>query len=333
MTATLRDVARLAGVSFKTVSNVVNGHPSVAPATRTRVLQAIEEAGYRPNRSARRLRSGRSGVIALAVPALSHAYFAELADDVITAARRHGLDVVVHQTGGDAERERRVLDEARDGVTDGLLFSPLGLREEDAAEFDPALPLVLLGERILGGGPDHVTMENVAGARAMTSALLDRGRRRIAVLGARPQESTGTAGLRLTGYRAALAEHGVGSSDELIVPTGGWTRSHGAEAARRVLDAGADAIFAITDELALGALRALADAGVDVPGDVAVAGFDDIEEARFSTPRLSTVDAGRARIADLAVETLVERIGSDEPREGRLITTPFAVVERESTGA
>jgi DNA-binding LacI/PurR family transcriptional regulator len=336
MTPTLRDVAELAGVSFKTVSNVVHDYPHVTEATRARVLAAIEELGYRPNRSARNLRSGRTGAIGLAVPELSLAYFAELADEVIRVAEQHDLVVLIEQTGGDRRRELDVLHGSRRQMTDGVLFSPLALGAEDAGELDGVdFPLVLLGERIFGGPVDHITMENVAGARAATEHLLQRGRRRIAVLGAHEGEVIGTAGLRLAGHRAALEAAGVAYDDALVVDAGPWHRANGAEAMRDLLDRGVtfDAVFALNDELGLGALRVMQERRIRVPEEVAIIGFDDVDEGRYSLPSLSTVDPGRRDIARLAVEVLVERIsaagGEAPPR--RELRSPFRIVEREST--
>lgn len=335
MTATLRDVARLAGVSFKTVSNVVNDHPYVAAATRAKVQAAIDELGYRPNRQARSLRSGRTGAIGLAVPELSLAYFAELADEVITAAEQRDVVVVIEQTGGDRRRELDVLSGSRRQLTDGLLFSPLGLSNADRGLLTVDFPLVLLGERIFDGPVDHVTMENVDAARAATDHLLDLGRRRIAALGAHEGEVIGSAGLRLSGYRAALEERGVAYDDALVVDAGPWHRINGAEAMRALLERGVefDAVFALNDELALGALRVMQEQGIRVPGDVAIIGFDDVDEGKYSLPSLSTVDPGRREIARLAVEVLLGRIenGLDTPR--RELRSSFEIVERESTGA
>jgi DNA-binding LacI/PurR family transcriptional regulator len=336
MTPTLRDVAEVAGVSFKTVSNVIHDYPHVTEATRARVLAAIEQLGYRPNRSARSLRSGRTGAIGLAVPELSLAYFAELADEVIRVAEQHDLVVLIEQTGGDRRRELDVLQGSRRQMTDGVLFSPLALGAEDASELDDVdFPLVLLGERIFGGPVDHVTMENVDGARAATEHLLERGRRRIAVLGAHEGEVIGTAGLRLAGHRAALDAHGVPFDDSLVVDAGPWHRVNGAEAMRDLLDRGVvfDAVFALNDELGLGALRVMQERHIRVPDEVAIIGFDDVDEGRYSLPSLSTVDPGRRDIARLAVELLVERIAAtdDAAPARRELRSPFRIVEREST--
>jgi DNA-binding LacI/PurR family transcriptional regulator len=335
MSPTLRDVARVAGVSFKTVSNVINDYPHVSESTRARVLAAIEQLDYRPNRTARTLRSGRTGAIGLAVPELSLAYFAELADEVITAADERDIVVLIEQTGGDRRRELEVLDGSRRQLTDGLLFSPLALGSEDASRLEVGYPLVLLGERIFDGPVDHVTMENVEGARAATEHLLALGRRRIAVIGAHTGEVIGSAGLRVAGYRAALEAHGIPFHDDLVVDAGPWHRVNGAEAMRMLLARGVqfDAVFALNDELGLGALRVLREHGIDVPSDVAIIGFDDVDEGRYSLPSLSTVDPGRREIARLAVEVLLDRISGVETGGPRELRSSFRIVARESTAA
>jgi len=335
----MQDVARRAGVSNKTVSNVVNDHPHVRPETRARVQRVIAELGYRPNLSARGLRSGRTGVIGLAVPQLRQPYFAELADAVIAAAERRGLGVIVGQAGADRDHETAVL---ANGLrqTDGMLFSPEHLGTEDRHLLDDVTyPLVLLGERIFGGPDDHVTMHNVEGARAAVEHLIGLGRRRIAVLGAHPDRRSGQmrpSDLRVRGYREALAVAGLPEDPRLECAVAPWLPQNGVDATRELLASGVefDAVFALNDSLAIGALRALARAGRRVPDDVAVIGFDNIGDGRFSTPSLSSVDPGREEIAETAVAMLVERIeaGPQDVRPPRLHKAAFHIVARESTG-
>ncbi|MEN1976107.1 LacI family DNA-binding transcriptional regulator [Cellulomonas sp. P4] len=333
---TLRDVAEVAGVSFKTVSNVLNDHPQVREATRARVLAAVEQLGYRPNLSARNLRRGHSGVIGLAVPELGQAFFAQLADDVIHTAAERGLVVLVEQTGGDRERELEVLRSPRLSLTDGLLLAPLGLTAQDAEDAAPASPLVVLGEPLFAGAVDHVTMRHEDAARAATGHLLGLGRRRVLLLGAHAGETTSVAGLRHAGYVAALAAAGIPVDDALVVPIETWDRPNGARAMAEVLDAGTrmDAVFAMNDDLALGALRSLQERGLRVPHDVALVGFDDVADGRFAYPNLTTVEPGRHEVARLAVEYLQERIA--DRRTGRqlaprVVAPDFRLVVREST--
>ncbi|WP_247827049.1 LacI family DNA-binding transcriptional regulator [Arthrobacter antioxidans] len=334
MAATLKDVALAAGVSIKTVSNVINDYEHIRADTKQRVMDAIAELGYSPNLSARSLRSGRTGVIGLAVPELSLSYFAELAGSIIRAAERRGLKVLVEQTGGDRSRELEILSGPRLQMTDGLLFSPLGMSNEDAEHLNVDFPLVLLGERIFGGPTDHVTMSNVDSARAATEHLISRGRRRIAVVGGHEGEVIGSAGLRLRGYRQALDAAGIPFDPDLVAYTTLWHRANGATSMRELLASGVefDAVFGMNDTLALGAMRVLQEAGWRIPEDVAVIGFDDLDEGRYSLPTLSTIDPGRNEIADTAVRVLQERIagrgGEVPPRE---FEARFQVIERESS--
>lgn len=333
MAATLHDVARVAGVSFKTVSNVINNHPHVRDTTRAKVEKAIAELGYRPNLTARSLRSGHTGAITLALPQLSLPYFAELADAVIEAAAKHGLVVLIEQTGADRQRELDVMASPRLKMSDGLIFSPLALGQEDADLIKADVPIVLLGERIFGSASDHVTMQNVTAARAATDHLLDLGKKRIAVVGAHQGEVIGSAGLRLRGYREALEGRGIPYDDGIVAYVVDWHRSNGAAAMHDLLDRGMsfDAVFGLNDSLAQGAVRVLQEAGFRVPDDIAVIGFDDLDETRYTLPTLSTVDPGRTEIAETAVRMLMERIKDPDGMPPREIETAFQVVAREST--
>ncbi|QKJ18046.1 LacI family DNA-binding transcriptional regulator [Microbacterium hominis] len=337
MAATLHDVAQLAGVSIKTVSNVVNDYPHVRTATRERVQAAIAQLGYQPNLSARTLRSGRSGVIGLVLPELSLSYFAELADAVIAQAELHGLVVIIERTGADRARELAVLSSPRMRMTDGVIFSPLGMGQADAHFLEVDFPLVLLGERIFGGPVDHVTMRNIEAARAATEFLLGSGRQRVALIGAHPDEDLGSAALRLEGYKEALASAGVAYDPELVRSTTLWHRANGAAATRELIDSGVDfdAVFGLNDALTLGVMRVLQESGRRIPEDVAVIGFDNIEEAEYAVPSLTTIDPGRELIAQRAVDLLVQQIGSgaQRPEHPTAETVGFEVIVRESAPA
>src|SRR6201994_574106 len=193
------DVARRAGVSPRTVSNVVNEFPLVSDELRQRVQRAIDELGYQPNLVARNLRRGRSGMIGLAVPELSVPYFSELAGLVIAEARRHSYTVVVEQTDGDPGREQQLLHQNDRGhLFDGLIFSPLGLGQAELRRYAGDIPVVLLGEHIEDGAFDHVGIDNVAAARDATASRLSATR---ATRRARP----GSCGRPGTGRRCGRA--------------------------------------------------------------------------------------------------------------------------------
>ena len=335
MAPTIHDVARLAEVSIKTVSNVLNDYPHIRPTTKQRVLDAIEALDYTPNLTARGLRSGRTGLINLIIPFLRNAYFAELADVVMRAADAQGLSVIIAQSGADRKRELELLRGPRAQMVDGILFSALALGEQDDDLLSKVTtPMVLLGERILHGPKDHVTMRNTEGVKAATQHLIDQGRRRIVAFGADPNMQQGSAGLRLDGYRQALDEAGLPYDPDLVVQVVGWFRSTGAAAMRDFLDRGIpfDGVVALNDLIALGAMRILQEAGLRIPQDVALIGYDDIDETRYSLPTLSTIDPGREEIAEVAVRYLVERIsGSGAPVAPRAHLSAFRVIQRESS--
>ena len=334
MAATLHDVARIAGVSIKTVSNVINGYPHIRASTKERVLAAVSEVNYRPNLSARSLRSGRTGVVSLIMPTLRNPYFAELAADVMAAADRRGLSVQIEQVTGDRDSELAALRASGDRLVDGVLYSVLALGQEEAALLEQVpFPMVLLGERIFDAGWDHVTMRNVEGSRAASEHLISIGCRRIVALGVHTGELIGSAGLRLSGYRQALEAAGIEVDQRLVREAGTWHRRDGAEAMRRLLDEQVpfDGVVAFNDSLALGAMRVMQEAGLRIPHDVAVIGFDDLDETRYSIPTLSTIDPGRPEIAESAISMLMERIEGTAPERPRELLSDFRLVVREST--
>lgn len=329
----LKDVARLAGVSVKTVSNVVNGYAHVTTATRTRVEAAVKELNYRPNLSARNLRQGRTGIIALAVPELDVPYFAELAGLVVACAEERGLTVLIDQTGGTREREQLVAEGFRAHLIDGVIFSPLALTPEDLAGRLDDTPMVLLGERVYPGSADHVVVDNVAAAREVTLHLAGLGRRRIAAIGAQDDVAAETSRLRLAGYRDALEEAGLPYDDRLVVPVETYHRADGARAMAGLLDAGLapDAVFCFSDPLALGALRTLLERGHAVPGDVALVGFDDIEDGRYVTPTLTSISPDKQAIARQAVDLLADRMSKGSQDVAREVRVAYRLAIREST--
>ncbi|WP_368496456.1 LacI family DNA-binding transcriptional regulator [Herbiconiux sp. A18JL235] len=325
---TLKDVADRVGVSAKTVSNVVNGTGWVTAELRERVQLALVEVGYRPNAAARQLRSGRSGMIALAVPELSQPYFAELAAELVREAQGRTITVLVNQTDGLADVERKISEGIGATAVDGIIMSPLALGAKELEGRHDSTPLVLLGEHIGDSAFPHVTVDNTAAAKAATEHLIGLGCRRIVAVGAQQHGPNETAVLRLAGYRAALEEAGIDVDESLILPVDGFHREDGARAARTILseDLRPDAVFAFNDLLALGAMHVLATAGVKVPDDVAVMGFDDIEEGRYATPALSSVSPHTGELVTKAIDLLFA-----QPAEPGMHTVGFSIAHRAST--
>ncbi|AUH43346.1 LacI family DNA-binding transcriptional regulator [Streptomyces sp. CMB-StM0423] len=332
--ARLKDVAERAGVSIKTVSNVVRGAARVAEPTRERVLRAIDELGYRPHASARHLRTGRSGVIALAVPELVAPYFAELATCVIAAAKESGQTVLIEVTGGDPAEELRLACGLGDPLIDGVLLSPLGLDQTALAARERRVPLVLLGERDYEVPADHVLIDNVAAAHDATRHLVGLGRRRIGVIGWQHGErTTATALQRMQGHREALAEAGLAYDQALAPAVGSYTRAGGAAAMRKLLALRQppDAVFCFTDMMASGAMRVAHDEGLAIPADLAVVGFDDIQEARYMVPSLTSVAPDKQEVARLAVKALLARIEGPAEAPPTTLLAPYELALRESS--
>jgi DNA-binding LacI/PurR family transcriptional regulator len=328
MAATLKDVAALAGVSVKTVSNVVNGYAFVGTENRRRVEEALAATGYRPNIGARNLRRGRTGFVALVLPDLGIPYFGELAALTITAARRHDWNVLIEQTQGNREGERASLATLGPHLVDGAIVSPEALAAEDFAALPPGLPLVLLGEHAVDVPFDRVAIDNVQAARTAVEHLVALGRRRIAAIGA--HATRGTAAQRLAGYRAALTTAGLPVSDGLVATVTAYHRRDGADAMRSLLalPEPPDAVFCFNDLLAVGALRTAAEHGLAVPDDLAVVGFDGSEEGAFTRPPLTTIAPDIAAIAEQAVALLARPAADRAPTE---VVTPFSLQVRAST--
>jgi DNA-binding LacI/PurR family transcriptional regulator len=327
----LKDVAARAGVSVRTVSNVVSGSAPVAAETRRRVQDAIDELGYRPNLAARSLRAGRTGIIGLAIPELHSPYFGELASLVVDAAQRRSWTVVIDQTRGDAEAERRLLTPGGGRVVDGLLISPWALDPAELTATEPAVPLVLLGERGPHGTADRVAVDNIAAAEEATDHLIGLGRRRIAAIGTQPHLHNGTARLRAEGYRRALDRAGIPRDHDSERSVAALHRADGARAMTGLLEGPAtpDAVFAFNDELALGALHTAHQRGLRVPEDIAIVGFDDIEDGRYSNPPLTTISPAKQQIAERSLQCLADRIyspGNTVPPQELIV--PYRLVVR-----
>jgi DNA-binding LacI/PurR family transcriptional regulator len=347
MRATVKDVAKLAGVSPKTVSNVINGIVFVRPETRARVEQALAELDYVPNMSARGLRNGRSGMIGLALPDLLRPYSAEITHLVVELAHQRGWGVQIEQTAAEPKREFELLSKARANLVDGLILNPVNLDDSAVMTAGPLPAVVLIGD-VDQDMVSQVAIDNLGAAREMTQHLIDQGFRRIAAVGT-PEIPTGVSGtgriggsvdapgtaasrLRTTGYREALEAAGVGVDPELEIALDRWSPEGAATVVGRYLDdhETPDAFFCFTDTIATGTLSALWTAGIAVPGDCGVAGFDNILESQYTVPPLTTVDFDRRQFVQSALDLLAERM-SDKDARPRRIVIPHRIISRAST--
>lgn len=327
----LIDVAERAQVSMKTVSNVVNGYAHVQPDMRARVQAAIDELGYRPNLTARRLATGKTGMIALAMPEIDHPYFGEMASHLADIAMQRGYRVIIEQTLSDPEAEKAVLQDREAGLVDGVIFQPTRMATLDIARLHDDLPLVLLGEVDAPVTTDHVMIDNVAAARDGAAHLLALGRRRIAFLGLVDGDITMTNRRRLLGYQEALVGADIRPDPALVLTTRGF-ESHDAETAITLaLEGGVelDAILCRDDRFAAGALTAIRARGLRVPDDIAVIGWDDSAITGYTTPTLTSIAPDKRQLAANAFDLLHERMqGHHGP--GRHVIVPHAIAVRAS---
>jgi DNA-binding LacI/PurR family transcriptional regulator len=320
-------------VSIKTVSNVVHGYTHVTEEMRKRVREALEELQYQPNLPARYLRKSRVGILALAIPDFSNSYFSDIGSAVMKTASNRSYKVLIDHTDGDHVKELLVLNGLRLHLIDGIIFSPVSLELEDLQSQKPEVPLVLIGERFLDAPYDHIAIDNIAAAHAATQHLVQLGRRHIAAIGAYPTLSGETGRLRLQGYKQALAEANLPFDLHMVIQTEFYHRIDGFQAVRQLLtlEQLPDAIFCFNDLIALGAIRALHEAGYRVPEDVAIVGFDDIEDGRYATPSLTTIRPNKEKIGVSAVSLLTERIEGAHSSEPQYVEVPFHLIIREST--
>lgn len=336
---TLSQVAREAGVSLATASRAINGSAtrSVREDLRERVLETARRLGYSPDPSAQAMARGRTTALGLVVHDIADPYFSTIAAGVADAAEREGLIVTLASTQHRPDRELAFVELARRQRSRAIILagSRLVPAGEDGAAHDAALRDSLTAFRDAGGGVATigqalgdlpvVEIDNAGGAGALARALHDAGYRRFGVL-AGPARLR-TAADRTAGFREALVELGCAASDDDVVP-GEFTRDGGYNAMSALLDrAGGppEAVFAVNDVMAVGAMAAVRDAGLSVPGDVAVAGFDDIHTLRDVAPRLTTVRIPLDEIGALATRLALGREG-DEPAPVR-----GEVVLRDST--
>jgi DNA-binding LacI/PurR family transcriptional regulator len=327
----LEDVARHAGVSMKTVSNVVHDFPHVSAKMRERVQTSIDLLGYRPNAMGRGLATGRTGLIALALADVTIPYFAELARMISTHATKRGYRLLLEQTDGSIEEERAIVSASEAGLVDGVIFQPAAMSSLEIAKHQTDVPIVLLGEGPAPLGLDHVMIDNIEAATTVTRHLASLGRRRIGFLGHEQGRPTETSKIRIMGYQRGLELEDLPVDPSLLVASAAISAQAAAAALGAALDGGLriDALMCRDDLAAIGALRALAERGIDVPGDVAVTGWDDIAMASFTHPTLTTVAVDTTALADTALDLLEERISGFEGL-GRHMVVPHRLVIRES---
>lgn len=331
---TQADVARIAGVSQAMVSYVVNNNNAVTipDETRQRILSAMSDVGYVPNVTARRLRSSKTYTIAGIIPDITNPFYPAFERGIQDTADQHGYDLIMYNTDGTEERERRCLDSLLQGRVDGVVgvFFHLGARELKAL-LNQKIAVVRLEAMPKTPGPmplDNIYIDNIAASRMAVETLIGQGHTRIAML----TSHEGPARFREIGYREALAAHQI-AFDNDILSVGVYSEDGGHQAMGELLKNGRrpSAVFAANDLMAMGAMVAIREAGLVVPDDIAVMGFDDIPTAKLVYPALTTVAQFQRKLGQRAADMLMERLAGNVPEEGRSVEMPYRLVERDST--
>ncbi len=328
--ATIRDVARLAGVSTATVSRALATPERVSEATREQVMRVVADSGYAPNLLARSLRRHQAGAILVIVRDISNPFYPEIFRGVEGAARSLGFNVLIGNTDDEPARERDYLGLVRTRRADGLIVVTGRLPDSWGEMPERPIPTVIACEPIAGLDLPIVQIDNEAAAARMVRHLIDLGHRRIAHITG-PLDQI-IARERLDGWRRAMSEAGLPAGEELVA-RGDFRLASGVLAARTLLGrrrGRPTAIFAANDESAIGAVQAIHEAGLSVPGDLSVAGFDDILFAAAAYPPLTTMRQPRRALGEQAMTLLHRLLGGQRDITTRVVLST-QLIERAST--
>jgi len=332
---TIRDVAEAAGVSPSTVSHVINQTRHVSEDTRQRVMDAMAALDYHPNRLARSLRNRRTHTLGVLLPNSANPFFAQVLLGIEAACFDYGYNVILGNANDDPERELAYLDVLLSKQVDGVLLVSTGAYDE-ALDFlaTRSAPVVMV-DRSPGAGYedlqiDTVFTDNERGGMLATRYLLRLGHRRVGCISG-PSRLTSSAD-RVVGYRQALTEAGIRVDEDLIV-SGDFQHESGYRACRQLLELPEPptALFVCNDLMAVGALCAVHEVGLNVPADVSVIGFDDIPLASYTVPRLTTIAQPARDLGRVAVDLMVQRL-SDRESPARHERLPVTLLERDSCG-
>jgi LacI family transcriptional regulator len=329
----IEQIAELSGVSRSTVSRVLNADPNVKESTRARVSEVIQRTNYHPNMVARRLASGRTNILGLVIPTAVSALFADpffpnLIQGVVSVCTARDFSVMLWLA--EPEQERRTIGQvAHNGLLDGVILANSMVDDPILQRLsEVGLPFILVGRHPTNADVSYVDADNLNGAREAVTYLLRLGRRRVGTVTG-PQNLISGAD-RLAGYEAALRERGL-PCDPALISEGDYTEVGGYMAAQRLLAQQPDAIFAASDTMALGVLRALREAHRAVPDEVAVVSFDDMPFAARTEPPLTTIRQPIQRMGQMAAETLIGMIEEQTSRPRRIVL-PVELVIRATCG-
>lgn len=324
------DVARLAGVSQTTVSHVLNNSMAVTipDVTRQRILAVIQDLGYLPNNGARSLRTSKTCTIAAIIPDIANPYYPTFVRGIQDVAESYGFDLIIYNTDGDIEKEKKSLRSVRQNKVDGLISVLFNLTSNDLVKL--GIPVVHLQLRPEAPPPvDVIYIDNVSAAYSVVNYLLQRNYDCIGMIAG--IEDTPPRLSRILGYRKALSEYHIPLQD-ILIRGGDYNEAGGYQGMKELLNLTPRpcAVFAANDLMAMGALIAIGEAGLHVPEDIAIVGFDDIPAARLVNPPLTTVTQFQDQIGRRATQMLFDRINGQAPNEMQVVEMPYQLIIRQS---
>jgi LacI family transcriptional regulator len=336
VTVTIKDVARIAGVSIATVSHVINKTRFVSDETTARVNEAIKELGYYPNMLVSGLRKKKSYTIGLVLPSISNETFGMLAETIQKLLFNQGYNLIICNTSYDLEIEQDAFNTLLMKKADAIIAIPSTREEKKLQEIkSKGIPIVLVDRVISNFSVDMVRVDNIKGVQSAITHLIELGHRSIGYIDRKIDQSHSLE--QKIGYKKALEEHGYTIDPGNIVRAGGFDYDSGVSAVKELIhkNPAITAIFAYYDITALGVLRGIRDLGYNVPGDFSVIGFDGMPVTNVSCPRLTTVSFPVNRIARAVCDLLINRIerGSAQNEKSEDIVIVPKLIVRDSTAA
>ena len=334
MPATMKDIARDLGVSVVTVSKVLRNHSDISKETRKRVLKRIKELNYQPNPAARSLVSGRTNLVGLIVPDLVHPFFAQVAEGISAELKSGPYSLIISSSQDNANLESREIDQMLARRVDALILASTQCDSNSLGRIrDQAIPYVLLDRRIAGVSANFVGIDDVLAGSLATDHLLEMGCRTVAHIAG---SKVSTASDRQAGYSMSMAKHGIHLPVEYIASYGqgddhGDVAGYGAMMQLLRLDPRPDGVFCCNDPIAMGAMRAILEAGLQIPKDVAVVGCGNVHYADFLRVPLTSIDQDSNNLGSNAAKLALNIIKRRSEAAPKTVLMPAKLVVRASS--
>ena len=323
---TIQDVAKRAGVSVATVSRVLNKSNNVKKSTFDTVMEAVNELGYTPNLMGRNLRKNETKEILIIVPTIMNTFLSKVVKGIEDTAHENGYSVIIRNTYEDYTIEQNHINMVKNKLSDGIIMVGSTLSKQELDEISAKIPIVQCSEYTIGANVSYVTTDNFKAAYDAVSYLIAGGKRRILHFTVDNGFSSSIA--RLEGYKAALADNGI-EFDKNLIEYGNYGYNNAVSVIKKREKTDFDAVFAVSDRMAAGCIRALEDRQIKVPDDVWVIGFDNIDISYILKPSITSVAQKQYEMGKKAVQILLEKISDNSIN--RKVMLGYKIVKRQST--